>query len=351
MNEMITGIQQVGIGVKDADEAKILYRDLFGMDILIFDDRAAASLMIKYTGNELHQRRAILSMNIRGGGGFEIWQFTSRSPVTGQRIPEPGDLGIFAVKIKCADIEKAYQYFTTHFDLPVTPIFQLPGGVSSFWLTDHYGNRFQLIEQPGCFKKNKHICGGVIGAVIGVSDMQKAIGFYRDILGIDQQVYDSKVFESDPLSANSAAHNLHKVLLRKDAALKGAFSRLLGHIEIELVQALDRTAFKIYNERYWGDCGFIHICFDVLDMNRLKKEARKVDHHFTVDSADTFAMGSAAGRFCYIEDPDGTLIELVETHKVPVFKRLGWFIDLKKRTHNNPLPDWMVGLLAMSKVK
>jgi hypothetical protein len=27
-------------------------------------------------------------------------------------------------------------------------------------------------------------------------------------------------------------------------------------------------------------------------------------------------MDNASGRFCYIEDPDGTLIELVETHKV-----------------------------------
>jgi hypothetical protein len=29
--------------------------------------------------------------------------------------------------------------------------------------------------------------------------------------------------------------------------------------------------------------------------------------------------------FCYIEDPDGTLIELVETHKSAIFKKIGWF--------------------------
>ena len=33
-------------------------------------------------------------------------------------------------------------------------------------------------------------------------------------------------------------------------------------------------------------------------------------------------MGEAAGHFSYIQDPDGTLIEFVETHKVPILKKL-----------------------------
>ena len=42
-------------------------------------------------------------------------------------------------------------------------------------------------------------------------------------------------------------------------------------------------------------------------------------------------MGEASGRFTYIEDPDGTLIEFVETHKVPVVARIGLYIDMNKR--------------------
>ena len=40
-------------------------------------------------------------------------------------------------------------------------------------------------------------------------------------------------------------------------------------------------------------------------------------YSLTVDSNESFDMGDAAGRFSYIEDPDGTLIEFVETHKLP----------------------------------
>ena len=47
---------------------------------------------------------------------------------------------------------------------------------------------------------------------------------------------------------------------------------------------------------------------------------------------------------------DGTLIELVETHKVPILKKIGWYLDLKKRKNNTPLPKWMIKLMGLSKV-
>ena len=66
-------------------------------------------------------------------------------------------------------------------------------------------------------------------------------------------------------------------------------------------------------------------------MAALKKECEDLGHPFTVDSANSFDMGEAAGHFSYIEDPDGTLIEFVETHKIPIFKKIGWYLDLTKR--------------------
>ena len=62
-------------------------------------------------------------------------------------------------------------------------------------------------------------------------------------------------------------------------------------------------------------------------------------------------MGEAGGRFAYMEDPDGTLIELVETHKVPVLKKYGLYFNLKKRGIYKTLPDWMLNLLSLNKIK
>lgn len=60
--------------------------------------------MTRYTGGEVHSRNAYLAANLQGGGGFEIWQFTSRKPQQANFNIEFNNIGILAIKIKCKDI-------------------------------------------------------------------------------------------------------------------------------------------------------------------------------------------------------------------------------------------------------
>ncbi|MEP6627847.1 MAG: VOC family protein [Ginsengibacter sp.] len=351
MNQHITGIQQVGIGVTDAQDAKHLYKTLFGMDVLIFEDTAAATLMTKYTGNLVHQRKALLSINMAGGGGFEIWQYISRQPEPASREYQLGDLGIFAVKIKSPDIAKAHRYFSSIGGIRLSEMQIAPDDRPHFWIADKYGNNFEIVEGDEWFKTGKGICGGVVGAVIGVSDMSEALPFYRDVLGISDVIYSGSAPVMDVPAGAIAGQAMKRVLLKKGVANRGAFSKLLGAVQIELVETTERSPLKIYADRYWGDCGFIHLCFDVFNMDALKLSAGSAGFHFSIDSADSFSMGSTAGRFCYVEDPDGTLIELVETHKIPILQKIGWYLDLKKRNHDKPLPDWLINMLALNKIR
>ena len=126
---------------------------------------------------------------------------------------------------------------------------------------------------------------------------------------------------------------------------------MLGESVIELVQALDRTPKKIFEGRFWGDLGFIHLCFDINGMAEMKQLCESKGHNFTVDSANSFDMGEAAGHFTYIEDPDGTLIEFVETHKIPILKKIGWYLDLTKRNPAKPLPNLLIRALGLNRVK
>ena len=342
MHHFLSGIQQIGIGVKNASEAMHLYKALFGMDVLIFDDEAEASLMTQYTGAIVYKRRAILTMNLKGGGGFEIWQFLSREP---SELPSTalGDIGIYAAILKSNDIHLSHKRLQAIESISVSEMQSEKEQQDYFWLTDTYGNTFKVIGSTNWFTLKKHDLGGVVGAVFGVSDMEASLFFYKQIIGIDTIIYDYLHTEN--------GKTYRKVGLHKKATGKGAFNKLLGDITIELIQILDRVPNVIYKNRFWGDCGFIHLCFDVLDMDALKKHALKNDFKFTVDSQNTFEMDNASGRFCYIEDPDGTLIELVETHKVPILKKYGWFLDLRKRNKEKPLPNWMIKMLAISKVK
>lgn len=348
MHHYISGIQQIGVGVCDAGKGMSEYKDLFGMGTLIFDDVADAALMTKYTGGEVHKRRAALAMNLQGGGGFEIWQFISREPCKANSKPAYGDLGLYAAKIKCIDINQAHAHFKESSN-EVSDIQINPNEEQHFWVTDASGNNYNIVKGNHWFQDKGKPTGGVVGAVIGVSDMDRAITLYRDVLGVGELIFDkTDTFNDNPDNTSS---KYRRVLLRRPYLGKGGFGKLLGSVEIELIESLDRTPAQLYKNRYWGDPGFIHLCFDVLNMDALKALAEKHNFSFTVDSQNSFDMESAAGRFCYIESPEGTLIELVETHKVPVLKKLGLYINLKKRDLERPLPDWMIKLLALSKVK
>jgi catechol 2,3-dioxygenase-like lactoylglutathione lyase family enzyme len=347
MNNFISGIQQVGIGVGDARESLLLYKNLFGMDVLVFDDLSEARLMTQYTGGTVYKRRALLSLNLHGGGGFEIWQFQDRKPAQAAVPPMYGDIGIYAPKLKCANVQKAHAFFTAQQNISVLPVERDANNKPHFWVKDLYQNVFNIVLGNHWFQPAKKSTGGVSGAVIGVTDMERSVHFYRAVLGIAEVVYDV----SGPLAGKENEGRFRRVLLQKKAAGSGAFGKLLGPVEIELVQCLDRTPAKLFANRFWGDCGFIHLCFDVPDMEALKTHAQQAGFPFTVDSSDSFDMENASGRFCYVEDPDGTLIELVETHKVPILKNWGWYLDLKKRNGAKPLPGWMIRLLALRKVR
>ena len=171
----------------------------------------------------------------------------------------------------------------------------------------------------------------------------------------DEVVYDEKGQFEDLAKLPGGTGTFRRVLLRHSNVRTGPFGRLLGPTQIELVQAVkfaeSRKPRKIYDKRIWGDLGFIHLCFDVQDMDDIKEYCRSKGHAFTVDSADSFDMGEAAGRFSYIEDPDGALIEFVETDKIPMLKAIGWYLDLTKRDRHKPLPDWMLLLQKLKRVK
>ncbi|HOO84514.1 MAG TPA: VOC family protein, partial [Prolixibacteraceae bacterium] len=64
----INGIQQLGVGVENLQDGFKWFRQNFGMDILVFDEKATAELMLPHTGGQPRERHAILAMNMQGGG-------------------------------------------------------------------------------------------------------------------------------------------------------------------------------------------------------------------------------------------------------------------------------------------
>ncbi|RMG85822.1 MAG: VOC family protein [Bacteroidetes bacterium] len=348
---IISGIQQVGVGIPDVYKAWKWYRTWFGVNIPVLDSAGEAGLMLPYTGGKPHQRHAVLALNIQGGGGMEIWQYTSREPQLPEFEVQLGDLGTFSAKIKSKDVGATYEWYKNEGLDVLSGLMKSPDGRTHFFVRDPWGNIFQIVSSDDWFTKTKHLTGGVYGAILGVTDMARACDFYKTILGYDVVVYDETTNFADFANLPGGKNKFRRALLRHSQPRKGSFSELLGTSEIELVSVQDRQPRKIFENRFWGDRGFIHLSFDINGMDAMRQLCESKGHPFTVDSANSFNMGEAAGHFSYIEDPDGNLIEFVETHKIPILKKLGWYLDLRKRNPEKPLPRWMLKALSFSSVK
>jgi len=175
--------------------------------------------------------------------------------------------------------------------------------------------------------------------------------FYGELLGYDSIDYDETGIFEDFKNIPGGEHPVRRLMLHPSAPLQGPLCEIMGTSHIELIQSLDTQPVKLYQDRWWGDPGFIHLCFDIRHMEGIKQKAEALGHPFVCDGGADFQMGEADGHFTYVEDPDGTLIEFVETFKIPILKKLGIYLHLKNKDDRKPLPRFITKSLRFLKVK
>lgn len=361
---VIGGLQQIGVGVYDNEDTWSFYREMFGFDIPMFDDTGIADIMAPYMGGKAWERHAVFAINIRGGGGLEIWQYTNRNPKQASQEVSLQSRGIIAVHIRCKNIY-AIRAQCIAKKLEVSEPSYMPDGRLCFFVRDIGYNWICLIEtNEGWFIPPKNtqskkqtstsFVGGVCGAMIGVSDMDASIEFYQKICGYDTIVYDIKgVFHEFDIFLHQ--QKIRRVLLKSTATQKGLFAHLLTSSNIELIEATGDEngdgGVHVFEDRYWGDPGFIHICFDVRGMDALKQHCEAAGYPFSIDTGEAFHMDDASGRFAYVEDPDGTLIEFVEVYKMPIIQKIGLVLNVKNKALGLVLPKIMLKLLQLRRKK
>lgn len=350
---VICGVQQIGVGVFNVVEAYNWYIKAFGCDIKVVDDYGVAERMLPYTGGKPRPRRAVLAVNMKGGGGFEVWEPKDNNITPPAEPAMLGDYGISVGKLKALDIQKAYEHIqATPGATLLSPVVPTPYGPSHFYLRDPYGNIFEIVEDVYCFvDDDRYTIGGTHGPVIGVSDMDKSLEYYAKLLGYDKVIFDQTGVFEDLQFVPGGDGRFRRVVITTSKPLAGPLCELYGTACIELLQAYDRTPKKIFEGRLWGDPGFIQICYDVRNMEGMRERIQSLGGDFICDSGKDFKMEAADGRFTYVEDPDGTLIELVETFKIPILKKFGIFLNLENKDSRKPLPRLITRALAFMRVK
>jgi catechol 2,3-dioxygenase-like lactoylglutathione lyase family enzyme len=275
MYKTINGIQHIGVGVPNHAESWKWYRQNFGMDICFFNGAAEAPLMQIYTKGDVINKQAAMISNLHGGCAMEVVSPISFTATDADVEFELGDLGIFSASVKSPNIEKAFEKFSSNGTEVLGGIESSPIGRKSFYIKDPNGLLFQITQGKSWFLNPKKVAmGGPTGVTIGVSDMAKSLALYADILGYDKVMMDETGVFEDWKNIAGGEKTFRRVMLTQSNKPGGGFANLTGQTYIELVQAIDYTPKKIYENRLWGDIGFVHLGFDVRGMNELGEDLK-----------------------------------------------------------------------------
>jgi catechol 2,3-dioxygenase-like lactoylglutathione lyase family enzyme len=130
--------------------------------------------------------------------------------------------------------------------------------------------------------------------VIGVTDMDRALAFYRDALGMD--VVFETLISGEPFDAA-----LHAKKEQQGRVVGG----LLGGLMVELLSLTTRPATDQPARR--GVTGLQNVSLSVPD---LKDTHRRIAAAGYPPDQDPFEIGGV--RMFFVKDPDGTPVEFIE---------------------------------------
>jgi catechol 2,3-dioxygenase-like lactoylglutathione lyase family enzyme len=347
----INSMQHIGVAVQDMDASLKYFRKIFGMNIPFFDSVQPAPLMDCYTHGKTITKRASMIMNLQGGCAMEVIRPTTFEPRKADFQIKVGDLHIFQVHMKTRDVKQMQEHCKKNGALGVSEIQLNPAQQNVFDLTDLDGNFFRVEPTKECYREMGHPSNGVAGCSIGVTNMEEALNLYSDLLGYDEVVFDRTGTFNDWRHLPGGTEQYRRVRLKQSAPTGGGFARVMGETFIELVQALDRVPARTFKGRIWGDSGFVHLGLDVKGMKKLGENLGAQGFGFRCDSNDALIMGQTRVHCTYIDDKDGTLIELIEVYKVPIVEKWGVFLNVEKRDPLKPLPNFMLNALRFSRIK
>ena len=155
---------------------------------------------------------------------------------------------------------------------------------------------------------------GVDHITVGVSNMEKSLHFYQNVLGFKKVIFDySGVLTGMNRIVGKSVVKARIVLLKSERVGP------LGQGMIKLIQFLPPFKADPLNVEYvWSDIGISEVAVSVVDMEKVlakvKKEGIEVvlsPQHEVFDNKEVI--------YAYIRDPDGSFVELVEWVKCKDF--------------------------------
>ncbi len=141
---------------------------------------------------------------------------------------------------------------------------------------------------------------GVHHACVIVSDMERSLKFYRDTLGMKEEV--NITYDADPVMMDlpGTKPKQHLVLLSA------------GNARVELIHYIEPKGGP--NDRRTCDNGTLHLCFRVDDIKKtyMTLKAKGVRFHRDPDLIGEAGEGLAGHWYVYLRGPDNEVLEFIQ---------------------------------------
>jgi catechol 2,3-dioxygenase-like lactoylglutathione lyase family enzyme len=307
---MFRGVDHVGVGVADMQEAIEFYGDKLGFRKVLFDYSGSLPGLERVTGRAATRARVVMLrsefVSPLGQGAIKLVQLLE--PAKYPPLPEGlawGEVGISEVCLNTSGHEKVFRYLVEELKCP--PIMEpvvapLPpfGTTAEFsYVVDPYGGKVELIEWSDIWKglPCEPRLEGVNHVAFGVRDMQRTKQFYSKF-GFNDLMFDYDGYFA-PMESwyVSSPPKQHIVMV---TSWIGA--------GIEPVQH-DPPSADLRGE--WGHGGPMEFAVGVNNLDQAYEDLRRLGVEFH-SPPQTIDVGCGEWRYVYLSDPDDLYVSLVE---------------------------------------
>ena len=149
-------------------------------------------------------------------------------------------------------------------------------------------------------EEERVLISGVHHTCVIVSDMERSLEFYRDTLGMKEEV--NIKYDADPVMMDLPGTKPRQHLVMLSA----------GNAHVELIQYLEPKGRV--NDRRACDNGTMHLCFLIDDMTKVYDElkAKGIRFHRSPDLIGEAGGDLAGWSYVYFRGPDKEILELIQ---------------------------------------
>jgi catechol 2,3-dioxygenase-like lactoylglutathione lyase family enzyme len=306
---MIHGVSYVGIGVSDIEESLTFYRDILGFKEVLFDYEGALSEPDFAPGTGEVKARVVMLRNPNvtpiAQGMIELVQVLPPHVAHPQTAEyEWGNIGIAEVCQDVRNIEEVSRVMVEKGFKIVMPIaYAILSGEELKYCYFRSPERvlLELIE----WHMYKEFGGtprlnAINHIAIGVTDLEKSLRFYKDILGFKEVIFDCGDAIAPPFVPGPAPR-IREILLANEYC--GAWIELYQH---KAPYNPGRASPR------WGDIGLMEFAIHVSNIQKEYDRLQREGVEFLSPPQTIEFSSSKEWQYTYLREPDGLRLLMIE---------------------------------------